>query len=216
LERPGGGPVVSAGPHWPSVVVVGGEPLVVSAVCALLEEAEFNTTPASPLEALTHAAAERPEIVLVVAGPGLNLALIEGLRRAVSHATIAVLGNQDSRPNPRRALDAGADAWIDEKLNPRDLPVLVRSIRKGAIVTQAPTAGAATGLDRLSPRERTILQAAARGLTNGEIARELWVTEQTVKFHLTNIYRKLGVPNRTQAARYAFEHGLLAVLDESE
>ena len=51
-------------------------------------------------------------------------------------------------------------------------------------------------------------KAVARGLSNQAIGKELWVTEQTVKFHLTNIYRKLGVANRTEAARYAFEHDL--------
>jgi DNA-binding NarL/FixJ family response regulator len=49
----------------------------------------------------------------------------------------------------------------------------------------------------------------ARGLSNEAIAKELWVAEQTVKFHLTNIYRKLEVSNRTEAARYAFEQGLV-------
>jgi DNA-binding NarL/FixJ family response regulator len=48
----------------------------------------------------------------------------------------------------------------------------------------------------------------ARGLSNSQIGKELWVTEQTVKFHLTNIYRKLSLANRTEAARYAFQHGL--------
>jgi DNA-binding NarL/FixJ family response regulator len=48
-----------------------------------------------------------------------------------------------------------------------------------------------------------------RGLPNKAIGKELWVTEQTVKFHLSNIYRKLGVPNRTAAVRYAQDHGLL-------
>ena len=61
----------------------------------------------------------------------------------------------------------------------------------------------------LTERETSILKALARGLSNDAIGKELWVAEQTVKFHLTNIYRKLGVANRTEAARYAFEHGLI-------
>ena len=47
------------------------------------------------------------------------------------------------------------------------------------------------------------------GLSNDEIAKEFWVAPQTVKFHLTNIYRKLGVKNRTEATRMAYQHGLV-------
>src|SRR5471030_3514588 len=54
-----------------------------------------------------------------------------------------------------------------------------------------------------------ILTALARGLSNEAIGKELWVAEQTVKFHLTNIYRKLGVSNRTEAARLAYQNGLV-------
>jgi DNA-binding NarL/FixJ family response regulator len=61
----------------------------------------------------------------------------------------------------------------------------------------------------LTEREIAILQAVAAGLSSKPIGREYWVTEQAVKFHLTNIYRKLGVPNRTAAAQYAHQHGLL-------
>ena len=68
------------------------------------------------------------------------------------------------------------------------------------------TGGKAFGL---TDRETAILQALARGLSNDEIAKELWVTQQTVKFHLTNIYRKLGAKNRTQATRIAQQHGLV-------
>jgi two-component system response regulator DevR len=57
-----------------------------------------------------------------------------------------------------------------------------------------------------------MLRAVARGLSNKAISREYWVTEQTVKFHLGNIYRKLDVTNRTEATRYAYEHGLLESL----
>jgi DNA-binding CsgD family transcriptional regulator len=54
----------------------------------------------------------------------------------------------------------------------------------------------------LTKRENEILRLVADGLPNAEIARRLWVTEQTVKFHLSNIYRKLGVSNRTQASQW--------------
>ncbi len=54
-----------------------------------------------------------------------------------------------------------------------------------------------------------MLRLVAGGSTNGEIARKLWVTEQTVKFHLSNVYRKLEVGNRTEASHYAHVNGLL-------
>ena len=57
-----------------------------------------------------------------------------------------------------------------------------------------------SGAEALSPAERRILELVADGLTNAEIARQLWVTETTIKFHLSRIYRKLGVANRTAAA----------------
>jgi DNA-binding NarL/FixJ family response regulator len=62
----------------------------------------------------------------------------------------------------------------------------------------------------LTPSEERVLEALARGLSNREIAEELWLTQQTVKFHLTNIYRRLGVTNRTEAVRHAYQHRLVA------
>jgi DNA-binding CsgD family transcriptional regulator len=61
----------------------------------------------------------------------------------------------------------------------------------------------------LTARELEILRAVAEGHTNARIGRLLWVTEQTVKFHLSNIYRKLGVSNRTEASRYALVNGMV-------
>jgi DNA-binding NarL/FixJ family response regulator len=66
----------------------------------------------------------------------------------------------------------------------------------------------------LTERETAILKALARGLSNDAIGKELWVAPQTVKFHLTNIYRKLGVSNRTEAARFAYQHHLVAEDDD--
>jgi DNA-binding CsgD family transcriptional regulator len=65
-------------------------------------------------------------------------------------------------------------------------------------------------LPALTDRERSILSAVASGMTTAAISQDLWVSEHTVKFHLTNIYRKLGVSNRAGAVRYAFEHDLIA------
>jgi DNA-binding NarL/FixJ family response regulator len=64
----------------------------------------------------------------------------------------------------------------------------------------------------LSERESVVLAAVARGLSNREIGRELWISEQTVKFHLRNLYRKLGVSSRAEAARYAYRSGLVSAL----
>jgi DNA-binding NarL/FixJ family response regulator len=115
------------------------------------------------------------------------------------------------------ALAAGAVAYVVLKnAEPEDLAsairqVFGRSLYLAGVVQPrpAPTTGEvdSAGLTR---REREILRLVAEGGTNGEVARRLWVTEQTVKFHLANIFRKLEVTNRTQASRWAHEHGLLA------
>jgi DNA-binding NarL/FixJ family response regulator len=61
-------------------------------------------------------------------------------------------------------------------------------------------------LGGLTRREAEILELVSKGYSNAQLATMLWVTEQTVKFHLSNIYRKLGVANRTQAAHFALLH----------
>ena len=62
----------------------------------------------------------------------------------------------------------------------------------------------------LTGRELEILRAVAKGYANARIGRELWISEQTVKFHLSKIYRKLEVSNRTEASRYVLMHDLVA------
>jgi DNA-binding NarL/FixJ family response regulator len=81
----------------------------------------------------------------------------------------------------------------------------------GVVFRTPPPAGPESELvGRLTPRELEILALAAEGTGNKQIAQRLWVTEQTVKFHLSNVYRKLDVANRTEATRYAVQHGLVA------
>jgi DNA-binding NarL/FixJ family response regulator len=94
----------------------------------------------------------------------------------------------------------------------RDLASALRQAVEGtvfhALGVQHDSDGQLAESAGLTKREVAILKAVARGLSNQAIGRELWVSEQTVKFHLRNIFRKLAVGSRTEAARYAFEHGL--------
>jgi DNA-binding NarL/FixJ family response regulator len=110
------------------------------------------------------------------------------------------------------AFDAGAEAIISKAVHPVSLATLLREISRDTVI-HAPRRAAVAKASRsqcpLTDRELEILRLVARGYTNGRIARELWVTEQTVKFHLSNTYRKLGVANRTEASRYAHVNDLL-------
>jgi DNA-binding NarL/FixJ family response regulator len=95
-----------------------------------------------------------------------------------------------------------------------DIPALLRQVAAGYTLFQAPNeqaedADADAAQAALTERELTILASVAAGLTTKAISSELWVSEHTVKFHLTNIYRKLEVTNRSGAVRYAYEHGLV-------
>jgi len=120
----------------------------------------------------------------------------------------------------RETLEAGAWAYVLKRAHPEDIAVAVRQTFAHSIhlarsldpLSGTPTNGTAqidsAGVKLLTRREREILALVAEGHSNGAMAKKLWVTEQTVKFHLANIYRKLGVPNRTAASRWAHEHGV--------
>ena len=110
------------------------------------------------------------------------------------------------------ALRRGASAYVVKSVDPDDLPATLRQALEGNVHTAIGLEGAQRSGAKslgLTEREVTILGALARGLSNDEIAKEFWVAPQTVKFHLTNIYRKLGVKNRTEATRLAYQHGLV-------
>jgi DNA-binding NarL/FixJ family response regulator len=108
------------------------------------------------------------------------------------------------------AFEAGVDAVVSKTVHPVSLGTLLREICQGTVALRNQPRGAPPAREDcpLTERELEILRLVAEGYTNGRIAAELWVTEQTVKFHLSNTYRKLGVANRTQASRYAHLHAL--------
>lgn len=161
-------------------------------------------------ELLVHVTRRHVDVVLV--DPWMDgidgLALIEGL--AVNHpeVTIIALSSVDQPERVDRAIAAGADGYILKNTPPEDLASLVARVVSGTLVRPR-AASTLRGADALTSREREVLALVANGLPNGEVATRLFVTEQTVKFHLGNIYRKIGVGNRTAAARWAATVGLV-------
>jgi two-component system nitrate/nitrite response regulator NarL len=167
-------------------------------------------------ELLTLVERRKPDLVLLdLHMPGIGgIECIGQLKAAHPDVKAVVISASDDRPTIDAALLAGASAYILKSVSPVDIPSVVRQAATGAVyhVPATPSAHreaeAATSGPELTARERTILTSIADGLTTKAISRNLWLSEHTVKFHLTNIYRKLGVSNRSGAVRYAFEHGL--------
>ena len=110
--------------------------------------------------------------------------------------------------------DAGAHAVLSKSMHPVSLGTMLREVVRGNVVHRFERRPTAAVVDcPLTLREKEILALVAEGATNGQIAQMLWVTEQTVKFHLSNTYRKLGVANRTEASHYAHVNNLVTVAE---
>jgi DNA-binding NarL/FixJ family response regulator len=162
----------------------------------------------------------RPDVVLLdFHMPDMDgLACLSRLRQHHPDVTVVMLSGSDEPGLISEALRRGASAFILKQIDPRDLPAAIRQAREGTVfgtlgrAEAEPSPAEAAGL---TEKELRVLELLSRGLSTRDIARELWLSPQTVKFHLTNLYRKLGVANRTEAARYAFEHGLVARYDST-
>jgi DNA-binding NarL/FixJ family response regulator len=156
-----------------------------------------------------------PDLVLLdLRLPDMSgLACLDGIRQRYPEVKVVILSAFNDAEHIQAAFQRGATAYIVKSVNPVDLPSALRqaldqTVYQGVRVIGDVNGAAGEGLG-LTDREMSMLKALARGLSNQAISKEFWVTEQTVKFHLSNIYRKLGVANRTEAARFAYERGLV-------
>jgi DNA-binding NarL/FixJ family response regulator len=163
----------------------------------------------------------KPDLVLLdLRMPQMDgLTCLTKIRKEFPDMKVAMLSVSQDPELIQTALKRGANAYIVKSIDPDDLAGALRQALEGNVfttagITEDPGERAAKDAG-LTDRELGIIRAVARGLSNEAISKELWVAEQTVKFHLTNIYRKLGVTNRTEAARYAFEQGLVEPEPES-
>ena len=210
------------------VVIVEDHPLMLSALHDTLEHAEGfavvgTATSGRQVEPLV--SRTRPDLVLLdLQLPGLDgLSCLALLRERQPQAKVVVLSGLEDDETIEKALVGGASAYLKKSIAPADLPVLLRQILLGNVrftaprlkrdlVTQAALqsrfdeARSETGL---TPRELEILNAVSRGLSNRAVGSELSLSDQTVKFHLHKIYRKLNVVNRTEASQTAYRLGLV-------
>ena len=199
------------------VLIADDHRLIVEGIKRALEDAaDFEVVGecSSGSQVLPMVGRTNPDIVLLdLRMPGADgLTCLAQIKKRYPDIKVVVLSVSTDENVIQTVLMRGASAYIVKSINPIDLPSALRQAVEGtmysAIGLPEPGESAAKAAG-LTEREAAILSALARGLSNEAIGKELWVAEQTVKFHLTNIYRKLGVSNRTEAARLAYQNGLV-------
>jgi DNA-binding NarL/FixJ family response regulator len=172
---------------------------------------------ATGTEAVARARALHPDVVLMdLQMPDLDgPAAIATLREQAPEIRVLVLTTYGTDADITRAVDAGATGYLLKDAPREQLFGAVRAAARGESVLSPSVATRVLGRMRapaeeaLSPRELEILQAVARGLSNKEIGRQLYVSEATVKTHLLRIFGKLGVDDRTAAVTVALERGII-------
>jgi DNA-binding NarL/FixJ family response regulator len=177
-------------------------------------------------EAVEQCATAVPDVVLMdIRMPRLDgLAATAAIVRAPSPPKVLILTTFDLDDYVYRALKAGASGFLLKSAPPRELAAAIRTVACGdALLSPSitrrliedyvtrPRQPVTPGVefDRLTPREEEVLKLIARGLSNAEIAAQLYLSEPTVKTHVTRMLAKLGVRDRVQAVVLAYESGLV-------
>ncbi len=206
-----------------TAILVDPHPLWIDAVEHVLEAVPVDVVAkASSLEQAQDAVARlRPDVIVAeIAIGGDRADGLAWLRRTANDfgVKIIVLTTCAEPEYIDGALAAGAWAYVLKTAHPDDLAITVRQAFHHSIflprtpVTRRAAPQPILLLEEhdLTHRELEILALVAEGHSNAKLAKMLWVTEQTVKFHLSNIYRKLNVSNRTEASRWAQLHGFVS------
>jgi DNA-binding NarL/FixJ family response regulator len=206
-----------------TVLIVDDHPVVRQGLRVLLDVhdgIEVAGEAADGEEALALAAALEPDVILLdLKLPGLDgVAVLTELRARGIGARVLVLTSANDPAQVSRAVQAGASGFLYKDVDPDALIRAIRAVNDGNLLLAPGAAGtlvaahaahaahAAQPRGALTPREREVLDQLARGRSNREIARELHVSEKTVKTHVSSVLAKLGVQDRTQAALYAVRH----------
>jgi DNA-binding NarL/FixJ family response regulator len=206
-----------------TALLVDEHPLWLDAVTRVLERIDVTVvgSSTSPQRALELLSEHTPELLVI----GLDghesdvdaLTFLRSARERAPHVRAIVLSAYRDPERIEAALQSGAAAYVLKTVEADDLAYAMRQAFAHSVYvaanapvsaqTSSQPAGNAAGA--VTRREADILRLVAEGHSNAEVARMLWIAEQTVKFHLSNVYRKLNVSNRTEASRWAQLHGLV-------
>jgi DNA-binding NarL/FixJ family response regulator len=172
---------------------------------------------ASGDEAVVRAGELRPDVILMDLrmpnGDGVSATSRILANRPESR--VIVLTTYETDQDIVRAVEAGAAGYLLKDTSRADLLAAIVSAARGetvlspSVATRLVTRMRAPATESLSPREAEVLSLVARGLTNGEIGKALFISETTVKTHLLRVFGKLGVSDRTAAVTTALDRGLL-------
>ena len=211
------------------VVLADDHPLFLQALQVAMERAGFEIAGTAMrgddlLELMSRVQAD--VVLLDLAMPGYDgFECIHRLRASHPNAAIVVVSGADDEASIRHAMEAGAVCFVGKAADPNDLAGAIHVLLNDAIhltphtppaAPEPPREAGEEGADALlTRRELEILRLVSSGLSNAQMAKHLWVTEQTIKFHLSNIYRKIGIRNRTAASRWAQANGLLEDANEA-
>jgi len=182
------------------------------------EDIELRGSAGDGAQALAMVLEREPDVVLMdLSMPGIDGVEATATIRAARPATrVVVLTSFSDRDRILSALDAGAIGYLLKDAEPADLLAGIRAAARDESPLSPKAARAV--LDRqsgrrpaadMTDRERQVLALVGAGLANKIIARRLNIREKTVKAHLTSIFRQIDVTDRTQAALWAREHGLV-------
>jgi DNA-binding NarL/FixJ family response regulator len=157
---------------------------------------------------------ELPDVVLMdLRLPGLSgVQAIKTIRETVPSVRFIVLTTYDGDEDIRRALDAGAQAYLLKAMSHTDVTAAIRKVHSGARVipqSVSRTLAERAPHSQLSPREIEVLELIATGCSNKEIGRALGITEATVKWHVNLILNRLDVADRTAAIVAALQRGII-------
>lgn len=197
------------------VLIAEDQSMILGALAALLDmenDIEVVGRAADGKEALALAKDRTPDVIVTdIEMPNMTgLELARALHDAQSPARIIIVTTFARPGYLRRALDAGVKGYLLKDAPARELAEAIRTVHRGGRAIASELAGAAwDGEDPLSERERQVLRLAGEGLSSGDIAGRLYLSEGTVRNYLSCAIGKLGAANRVEAARIARQKGWL-------